>query len=301
METKSFFGEQGLTSTSANFYANLAKEQARKIQQYLQNVRFYSTDIRIIGDDKNSTISKGLTPESFPVISDGLKLLSDTNSLIAFLREAIKEKERLGEEAENWVDDERRKAHAERVMEHNCSRPVIAPSITTDDVIKTWSVGEQEKYLSLEAEAAVYGKLVHQDGALSKARQDMYDKINNPMSLVEGGRDTVIYSYQPTTDPKSLDNLFFSLQQHHREVQAELNGMKKKIEDTVHAHNLRVQMDYNEALNHYHAEDRAISQELEEIEKYENVIREQKSMKVKNLKIVIPNRLKSVFESLKNL
>ena len=301
METKSFFGENGLTSTSANHYANLAKEMTRKIKERLDSVRFFDTKMRIIGDDKQSVIGRGTASYAFDYIRNGLDLISKCNSLIAFFREAISEKERLMQKASAWEDTEKRADLDARIAAHQRLKPVRGAYLSTEDVIKSWTVGEQEKYLSLEAEASVYGKFIHEDGRLSKARTDLMKVIDNPILVKESGRDTIIYDYTPSVTQDEVDGLFFELQAHYREVQAELNGMKKRIDDTIRKHALKVDDEFRKALAKWSVETKALSSELEVIIADENLLRKQMNQDVQALKIVVPNRLQKVFKDLQEL
>lgn len=301
METKSFFGENGLTSTSANHYANLAKEMTRKIKERLDSVRFFDTKMRIIGDDKQSVIGRGTASYAFDYIRNGLDLISKCNSLIAFFREAISEKERLMQKASAWEDTEKRADLDARIAAHQRLKPVRGAYLSTEDVIKSWTVGEQEKYLSLEAEASVYGKFIHEDGRLSKARTDLMKVIDNPILVKESGRDTIIYDYTPSVTQDEVDGLFFELQAHYREVQAELNGMKKRIDDTIREHALKVDDEFRKALAKWSVETKALSSELEVIIADENLLLKQMNQDVQALKIVVPNRLQKVFKDLQEL
>ena len=60
MENKVFFGESGLTSTSANHVANLAKEFISTNENYLNNISFVNCEIGLIGTDKDQTYSLGV-------------------------------------------------------------------------------------------------------------------------------------------------------------------------------------------------------------------------------------------------
>ena len=44
-----YFSNEGLTSTSANFYANIAKELANAATERLNNVKFFKTSVAVIG------------------------------------------------------------------------------------------------------------------------------------------------------------------------------------------------------------------------------------------------------------
>lgn len=301
METRSFFGQSGLTSTSANHFANLAKEVVRKLKTYLESLKFYSTNISIIGSPTNGTINVGNSVEEFKTIKSSLESIAKLNSLIAFFREAIKEKERLTKEAKEWEDDEVRKAYDIHYHEIYQTQPHKATYLTEEEVIESWSIGEQEKFLSLEAEAAVLGKFIHEDGALSNARVDLMHKISHPISVNENGRDTIIYNYTPTASQEVVDELFFELQTKHRKIQAELNGMKKTIEDTITQHNIKVDNDYRLALQEFNAKKSKLDDEMQEIVEAENKKRQEMLLEVQALKIVVPNRLKDIFEELQKL
>ena len=85
-----FFAENGLTSTSANHIANLAKEYVKAQEQELESVEFYNTYLTIIGSDKEQRVQRGCTSQQLDDIAVKLRDISLANSLIAWLREAIK-------------------------------------------------------------------------------------------------------------------------------------------------------------------------------------------------------------------
>ena len=286
-----------MTSTSANHFANMAKELSRKVQNFLAGVKFYSTDISIIGSTDGGTISSGMNTEGLSQIKQGLTTLAKLNSLIAFFREAIKEKERLGDEAANWEDSEARAAYDDKAKAHRENKPVRGAKLTELDVLESWSIGEQEKCLSLEAEASTLGKYIHEDGSISKARVELMKIMSSPISINENGRDTIIHKFTPTVGLEDVDEMFMSLQAHYREVQAELNGMKKRIEDTLNENSIKVDEEYRLALQKWNAEGNALEKELQLIFEEESAKRAELSKEVQALKIVVPNRLKEIFEA----
>ena len=297
MQTRSFFGQQGLTSTSANHYANLAKELVRKTKAWLESLKWYSTNMTIIGSNDATLVSKGSTKEEFESIKIGLRAVANLNSLIAFFREAIKEKEKLAKQAESYTDQAARDALQSEY--DKLVRPVRAEDLTEEEAIQSWSIGQQERYLSLEAEAAVLGKYIHEDGALSCSRIELLDKTNNPIKVNASGRDTLIYKYTPTVEQSELDKLFFELQAQHRKVQAELNGMKKAIEDQLVEQRTKVDNEYRKALQEYNNARSILDDKLKLIIEDENIKRTELSKEVQALKIVVPDRLKEIFEAVK--
>ena len=49
MLSKVYFGVDGLTSTSANYVCNLAKEYYKKFETALDQTKFYNTTVSLIG------------------------------------------------------------------------------------------------------------------------------------------------------------------------------------------------------------------------------------------------------------
>ena len=54
---------RGLTSTSANHIANLAKEMIRNTETSLEEMTFYSTHVALIGGDKPNVLNRGVGNE----------------------------------------------------------------------------------------------------------------------------------------------------------------------------------------------------------------------------------------------
>ena len=95
-----FFGDAGLTSTSANHVANLAKEYVQNIETELANCSFYRESVALIGTKDFNILSEGMDDEAVKKIPNLLQKVSEANSLIAWLREAIKAKKTLTEQVD---------------------------------------------------------------------------------------------------------------------------------------------------------------------------------------------------------
>lgn len=103
-----FFSEngQGLTSTSANHVANMAKEMVRNIQSSLQNIVMYSTEVSLIDSDSSNLLRQGANDQRIIAVNSDIYRIAKANALIAWLREAIKARERMLKEAEEMsIDD----------------------------------------------------------------------------------------------------------------------------------------------------------------------------------------------------
>lgn len=298
IKTLSFFGDNGLSSTSANHVANLAKEAVRKYRYALESINFCKESISVIGDKTATVVEEGTDYDTLKSIPGLIQKIASANSLIAFLREAIKEKEHRLMQAQTYVDERRKDALQKEYQEILRERPVHAEYPTEETVRLEWTVGEQEKYLSLEAEAAALGKAIHEDGPLSSARIDLMNKILKPNRVAANGRDTIIYQYSPRVRVEDVDIVYDSLQKRFRSVQAELNGMKKRVEDIILECKLTIDSAYNNSMREYNARMSDWERRNNEFEREMDIKEKELVKEVQNLKIVIPNRLKPMYDLL---
>ena len=280
-----YFGEVGLTSTSANYICNLAKESYEKLESKLNATSFLEEYITIIGAKAETRISLA-SKELLNTAPNMLKEIYNLKSLIAWLREAIKEKENLFKANRIFESEEYTNLMA--------NRPVRKTYLTEQDVIESWTVKEQEEYLSLETKCAVIGKYIHPNGPLSRAKKDLSFRLSNPIVTECSGRDTIVRRYQAITTEEEVDALFFSLQNKHRELQAQLNGIKHKIEVTLREDMQKKDEEYKLEFEAYNAR----LAELREVDKLTRIARDKE---IEALKIIIPNDLKATYDSLAKL
>ena len=282
---RQFFGDKGLTATSANHIANLAKEAYEKLEAKLNTTSFIKETIQIIGSTAETAVK--LSQAGLITLAPNvLKEICEYKSLIAWLREAIKEKENLFKANKLWVSDE--------YTEHMKNRPQCEDYLTEQDVIESWTVAEQEEYLSLETICAVVGKYIHPNGPLSKAKTELSNRINRPVSTECSGRDTIIRKYYPEATEEEVNALFFSLQRKHREAQARLNGIKHKIDMTIREDIQKKDEAYKKALQEF-------NNKANELLVADKLTREEKHKEIEALKIVIPNDLKSIYGELTSM
>lgn len=296
--TLPFFGEVGISSTSANHIANLTKESVRNAHEKLAATQFYTEKVGLLTSSDKATVHTGMSSDTLNDLPELVNMISQANSLIAYLREAIKEKERRMKEAMEYTDTEAYQNLLNLQSSAKLDKPVKDKYPTADDIKKTWTVGEQEKYLSLEAEAAALGKFIHEDGFMSLARIDLMHKIQSPNRVDVNGINTIVHVYEPTVTVEDVDKVYNGLQSKYRSVQAELNGMKKKIDDTITAQTLDIDNRYNAAMRDYNARMKQWERDIDEFNRDMEMKRKELVKEVQNLKIVIPNRLKSIYDAL---
>ena len=107
-----FFGEHGLTSTSANHLANIAQEKIVSNEAKLKNLNFVTTTVDIVGSpaDSGKVISKGYDEKQLGEIRNLISEIADMNAFCAWIREAIRAKESELEDVtdmsyEKWLEE----------------------------------------------------------------------------------------------------------------------------------------------------------------------------------------------------
>lgn len=284
-------GEQGtaLTSTSANYIANLAKEYIQSMESDLNNICFTDITVGLINSD-SKLIQSGISTDNLNDIPNILERIAKAKSLIAWLREAIKAKENIGKEVDSLTTEDYCK---EKGIEHpKC--PEQEPHLTEEEYYSSLSVSERNRYYQLETIAAVIGKYIHPDGVLSEARKDLKDKVRHPYSVTGTGRDTLVYHNTPTVTETDVDFVFFELQKRHREVQAQLNSMK-------HECDLAIDTSINEVLSKFSTAHEEYKNEMNQITIDFMAWKEAKRQEYRNLKIIIPNSLMEIYQNINSL
>lgn len=284
MTNVSFFGTEGLTITSANHIANLAKEFTKTSERTLNSVSFIETNLTIIGSDAVQPIHTGWCDVDLCHMTENLKVICDANALIAWLREAIKA-----------YDKHVKAIEAQTLKEYCEERGVDLPeephrvaAITKEEYFETLSIKERNKILTLRAQAAVYGKYIHPEGPFATARAELLEKMANETEVKGNGRDTLLYHYKPTVGAIKVESYFYQLQREYRATQAELNGYLHKIDQAV-------QQDVDEKIEAFR--DAMVSYRLK-IAELTKAFGDSKMLRLeeaRKLRIVIPNDLKGIY------
>ena len=280
-----------LSSTNSNYIANLAKEYIQSTEAHLNNVHFLDINVEVIGRaNKASIIQRGETLETLNSLQSLLKRVAQAKSLIAWLREGIKAKNRLIEHLntisfEDWCKEN-------KIVSPEIPHP--GHILTKEEYYASLPIKERNRYYQLETEAAVLGKYIHPDGHLSNARKELKDRICHPNRLESSGADALIYTYTPTVSEASIDEAFYNLQNEHREIQAQLNAMKSVCEHAI-----------NESANKVNTEFITDSQKYQaELEKHLAAFKAWKGKKIQEyskLKIVIPHSLMDIYNTINKL
>lgn len=279
-----YFGEAGVTATSANHLCNVAKERYEYLESKLNNLSFINENITIIGEDK-VVPSKVATqiPSDIPSI---LNEIAHLKGFIAIMRVAIKEKNDLDTKLQSYESDEL-KAFNPKYPEY----PDMPRKITNEHLQKYLSPSEFNRYLVLEAKAATIGQAIHPSGDYASARKEAFNRLSKTIDVSENGRDTIIRSYNLNTTKEDIDSVFFELQKVHRELEAEMNGLKTKVENILKDEYQQKLAEYNRA---------AVLNDSTKMQLVEASVTERNNLiqKLRSLKIVIPPQYSELVKQL---
>lgn len=281
---------KGLTSTSANHVANLAKEMVRGLETSSQSITLFSRAVALIGSDKSETLSQGATPEQLAELLPDLHSIAKAKSLIAWLREAIKAKEEMLKEVQNLS----LKDYAEQLEIEIPEKPELGKGMTENDYFASLSLDERNRYYETETLAAVLGKAIHPGGALASARDALFNAIKNPRNVSGSGRDTLIFTLIPSVEISEVNNLYFQLQKQYREAQARLNSIKHDCEEALVESKIAADTAYSQALEEY-------NNKMCKLRADHAAHIKQRAKEIGDYKIVIPPSLKEIYDKVSHL
>lgn len=281
---KIFFAESGLTSTSANYVANLAKEHYKGLERELFLISLYSTSVSLLDSSESKLLREGTA--DIDSIEEKLQDITACKSLIAWLREGIAAKTRLTNEAaaSSYSD------YGLDVPE----QPTREEYLSEDDVIATWNIKQRNRYYYLEALCATIGGYIHPGNPFANARDEFLKILSQPNELKGNGRDTLLYTYTPSVEPNKLEEVFMHLQQVYRSYQAELNSLKHSIEDALNKDKAEKNLKYETEMREFRNSMALIDAQLKE-KVHEATVAAQ------NLKITIPDSLKPIYDKIQKL
>ena len=291
-KNKIFFGVKGVTSTSANNIANIAKEVMEESRALLENITFVNCNVGLISSDVSRLTEKGYDTDELRNIVSSINRVAECNALIAYLREAIKAKEEELSYIEGITTTKFLKIKGIEVADPR--NLYNLDLMTEEDAIALLSPQERIDYLILEATAAAIGNRIHPGKSFSEARRKLELKRKEPIKLVGSGSDALVYTYSPSADVDEVNDTFMELQSAHRTANKQLNALKFKIKQIMDDHNLKARREFATQSEEF---DRTIATYAKQGEAY---IEEQKK-DLLELKIVIPSNFQKLFDELNAL
>lgn len=291
-----FFKDGFLTSTEAQNICNVANEVIARLTEHINSVQFYNTSITSIVSSDNE-ICAGVGTRSVSWIQDEIITIGKYNSLIAWLKEAIKNKE----EALDELSDMRLQKWSEYENYPAPKSPSRKATVTKEDVIRNLEATELNKYFTLQSKAAAIGKFIHETGSISRAKIMLNKVVAEPNKISGAGRDTVIYRYTPSVKADDVDNMFLSLMSEHRNLNAQLNFIKAKAVEEANKQNIANEQEYQKARTAYSKEYNDWLDKTEDLQSRFNQYIITEKEKISKLKINVPDSLMETYKSIKAL
>ena len=293
-----YFGEEGMTSTSAQHVSAMANVMVQDVKQHLMGLRLYEKSIRVIGDVECKVEEVNNT---LPEISDGVKQICKANALIAWLREAVKEREQAQQYIQDMTLD--KWMELQGIEKPTSPQPPMMPKINFQDyktILDTGlSVKEYNRFVELNSALAVYGEMIHDKGLLTRQKNELARIMQNPTEVKESGRDTIITTYKVDVNiGVDLDKLYTELQSDYRKLQAEKNGIEAKFSNLAMDYQTRKMEEWKAAKAQYDRDLTRVNSELVGIQTQMQEWKKQRLEELAALKIIIPNDLKALYKSL---
>ena len=282
---KQFFTTgQGLTSTSANFLCNIAKEYLETIHSQLTSFKTWDEYTSLI--DSNSIHQTKVGDRNLDIFNSHLAQISIINAFVSWLREAIRTKEQM-------MDYETVEKELEKQF-NEPERPETGQLIDKSDVMAEWDEKKLAKYYALEAISAHFGKYIHPRMPLSVIRSKYLEVLSNPIVITGSGHDAMKIERKPTVSPEEMETLFMGLQNKYREAEKQLNAMKFELEEEVSKRNIEISNQNTKALS-----DHRIAKQLYHEELHKAV--QERIAEIAKWKIKIPEQFKDTYKILNEI
>ena len=293
-----YFGEEGLTSTSANHVSAMANVMVNDLKQHINGLRLYRKYIRVIGETETLVEERN---DTLPEVIQTVERISKANALIAWLREAIKEREN----ALNDVNNTDINTYAKRTGYEMIDRPTMPqePRVNFSDYKTMLDAGltvkEYNRAMELNSTLAVLGEFVHEKGLLTKHKAELQRIAKNPVEVKESGRDTIITRYE-ADDAAVIDEVYTELQARYRKLQAEKNGIDNKWSNQAAEYQVRKRAEYQSELAAWKAECSEWDAQYAELKDKWMTWKKQECDRIAALKIIIPKDLVNLYTELRD-
>lgn len=304
MEYKSVFfakeGEKGLNETSASHLCALASQVKARYESVLKNVGFIDSFIDVVGSDA-SPKQTNIGMKSIEVIDEAIREIGKMNAFISWFAEARELLENIQKKVDgttiySWMEA----SDIERPEKPELTSSEVKNS-TIEDMIAELSVKDRQTYLALEAKASVYGKFIHPDQPMDKARNRMHEIVSKPYVSDGRGRDTIIYHHVPSIDTEIVDAEFNKLQAEYRKIEQQLNHMKADLRKKLNIRNTEENNERNLRLRKYKEERAAYDNKMRELTLQFNQWVLDENAKISKIKFIIPDNLKETYTYLESL
>lgn len=284
--------ERGITSTAATHLSELATEIIAGCKAKLEAASFVNGFVDIVGsaNEKGKQVEIGYATHQLAEFNALVGRVADMHSFCAWMREAVKAKERMMEEVSNVTLNDWAEANNIIVPK----MPARDAELTEQDIIKTLSVAERCEYYALEAKAAAYGKFIHPDEPFSVARRRLQEIMSKPITTQGEGSSLLIYRYENSVDEEDVEKVYLQLQSEHRDAENRLNQIKTSIKKKLNLAKAEQTEAYKNKIDAYMSESNKLNADFSSWQRRE-------IEQISSLKIIVPNNLQATFDYLSAL
>lgn len=290
-ENKVFFGESGITSTSATYLCNIARELLKDIESSLNSISFITEEVTLFGSENKIRTKEGYNLSELSDLDSKLTKAAQLKAFIAWMSEGIKAKDVESERLKEYTLSDFTKDFPEYIVQRSENS-----TLDINYGLGKLSISERVKYLFSEALTSSIGKYIHNNGALRKAYSELLNIAHNKVNITTEAKDSIVVVTNkiPSVDTKEVEKIMLKYQDLRRENEKVLNSLKSKVKDYDHEYQMYLNLEQKVDVESY-KEDMEIVRS-----KYNEYVLNKRS-EIENFKITIPDELRDIYNTLHTL
>lgn len=290
-ENKVFFGESGITSTSATYLCNIARELLKDIESSLNSISFITEEVTLFGSENKIRTKEGYNLSELSDLDSKLTKAAQLKAFIAWISEGIKAKDVESERLKEYTLSDFTKDFPEYIVQRSENS-----TLDINYGLGKLSISERVKYLFSEALTSSIGKYIHNNGALRKAYSELLNIAHNKVNITTEAKDSIVVVTNkiPSVDTKEVEKIMLKYQDLRRENEKVLNSLKSKVKDYDHEYQMYLNLEQKVDVESY-KEDMEIVRS-----KYNEYVLNKRS-EIENFKIIIPDELRDIYNTLHTL
>lgn len=287
-KNKVFFGEVGVTSTSATYLCNIARELLKDLEASLNNVSFITEEVSILGSENTVKTKEGYNASELSDLDSKLMEAAELKAFIAWMSEGIKAKELESTRVSRYTLSDYISDFPEEAI----------PEVKNikEDLeygIGKLTISDRVKFLYSEAFASSIGMYIHKNGSLKKAYEELLNIAHNKVNVETDAKDSLVLITNkiPSINVADIEKILLKYQNLRREHEKELNSIKSKVKNLDYEYEVHLNLEHKSKLEQY-------KQEMSVLRSKYHAYVLNKMEEIKNLKILIPKELEKIYNYL---
>lgn len=287
-KNKVFFGEVGVTSTSATYLCNIARELLKDLEASLNNVSFITEEVSILGSENTVKTKEGYNASELSDLDSKLMEAAELKAFIAWMSEGIKAKELESTRVSRYTLSDYISDFPEEAI------PEVKD--IKEDLeygIGKLTISDRVKFLYSEAFASSIGIYIHKNGSLKKAYEELLNIAHNKVNVETDAKDSLVLITNkiPSINVADVEKILLKYQNLRREHEKELNSIKSKVKNLDYEYEVHLNLEHKSKLEQY-------KQEMSVLRSKYHAYVLNKMEEIKNLKILIPKELEKIYNYL---